>query len=228
MVNETVMDGRSAERALAISYAPAAARPALAALLALDGRLGAILRATREPLVGQMRLTWWHDALHALDRAPPPAEPVLLALSAEVLPCGVSGATLAAMVDGWEALLAEPLDAAWIRRFAEARGGTLFRAGAAVLGVDTIGRGAADAAIAGAGEGWALADLAGNLADAGMASQARTLASERLAAAFAHRWSRATRPLGALALLARADLAGTPPGSPRRVARLLRHRLTGR
>jgi len=221
MVNAGETEARAAERALAISYAPAEAQPALQALLALDDVLGNILRSTREPLVGQMRLTWWHEALRALDERPPPAEPVLAAIASEVLPHGVSGAALTPMTDGWEALLAEPLGWEEVVSFSEQRGGTLFRAAARVLGV-------MDAAAPVAGEGWALADLATHLADAGAAAQARSLANERLDAAFATRWSRAARPLGALALLARADLAGMPVASPRRVARLLRHRLTGR
>ena len=72
---------RSAERALALSYAAETVRPGVAALFSLDDTLGQILRTTREPLVGQMRLTWWHEALRALDGAPPPAQPVLQALA---------------------------------------------------------------------------------------------------------------------------------------------------
>ena len=221
MVNAALIEQRLAERGMALSYAPAPARAGLEALLALDAVLGGILRSTREPLVGQIRLTWWHDALNALDERPPPAHPVLQAIAAELLPRGVRGATLAPMVDGWEALLAEPLDMAAILLFAEARGGTLFGAAARSLG-------AGDSAIPAAGEGWALADLAGNLADPELAVQARAAATQRLDAALSCRWSRAARPLGALALLARADLEGVPIASPRRAARLLRHRFTGR
>ena len=206
---------------MAISYAPASARPALEALLALDTALGAVVRSTREPMLGQIRLTWWHDALEALDLRPPPAEPVLTALTAEVLPRGVTGARLAAMTEGWQALLVEPLDDEAMARFADARGGVLFGTAAVVLG------GAAEP-VEQAGEGWALADLRANLSSAPLAEQAARAAEERLGRAFHHRWSRAVRPLGAMALLARADLAGVAPGSPRRVARLLRHRLTGR
>lgn len=221
MVNSAVTDAGDAARALAIGYAPAGARAGLAALLALDGVLGGVLRSTREPLLGQIRLTWWHDALLALDQRPPPAEPVLTALAAQVLPHGVTGAMLAATVDGWEALLADPVDGEAIRRFGEGRGGGLFRSAAALLG-------AGDAGIGAAGEGWALADLARHLTDARAAGDARTRATACLQAAFAQRWSRPARPLGALALLARADLQGVPAASPRRVALLLRHRLTGR
>ena len=52
---------------LAMTYAPATKRPALEALFALDDTLAGILRTTREPLVGQMRLTWC--AMHAGTRA---------------------------------------------------------------------------------------------------------------------------------------------------------------
>ena len=42
-------EGAEAERTLALSYAPAAARAGVAALLALDDTLGTLLRTTREP-----------------------------------------------------------------------------------------------------------------------------------------------------------------------------------
>ena len=194
----------------------------MAALFALDDTLGRILRTTREPLVGQMRLTWWHGALCALDTAPPPAQPVLQALAADVLPRGVSGATLARMIDGWEALLAEPLDGPALSRHAIFRGAGLFEA-AAMLG-------ATDRRIACFGRGWAYADICANVRDADVTTVARRRAIVRLARSFGYRrMDRSARALGALALSARMDLEGTArPGSPRRVARLAWHRLTGR
>ena len=44
---------------LALAYAPAEARPAWAGLLALDARLAGVVRAAREPVLGQLRLAWW-------------------------------------------------------------------------------------------------------------------------------------------------------------------------
>jgi phytoene synthase len=212
------MDEADPERALALSYA-SRGRDAAAALLALDDRLAAILRRTTEPLVGQMRLTWWREALEKLDTAPPPAEPVLAALAAEALPRGLRGADLTPMIDGWEALLDDPLDAAAIERHAM-RGRALFEAIAGVIGVSGD-------PVAAAGEGWALADLARHLSDPDARRRAAALAGPGLDAALAARWSRNGRMLGALAHLARLDLAGRPR-SPWRVARLLAHRLTGR
>lgn len=212
------------ERALALSYAPAEARAGVAALLALDDTLGQILRTTREPLVGQMRLTWWHEALCALDTAPPPAQPVLQALAAEVLPRGVSGARLAGVIDGWEVLIeADPIAEADVVAHGERRGAALFAAAGAVLECPSTDR------IAAAGAGWALADLATHLRDAQVAARAAALAQDKLDEAMAGRWSRAGRALGALALIARMDLSGkAPPAAPKRVARLAWHRLTGR
>ena len=207
---------------LALAYADVAERPALAALFALDDTLGAILRTTREPLVGQMRLTWWYEALQRLDTAPAPAEPVLTALQASVLPRGVSGTMLAGMTDGWEALLEPTLDAAVVERFARDRGRRLFDLAGTMLSAD-------DLRIGLAGEGWALADLAQRLSDAPSRRLARTRAAEALDVALRGRWPGKARALGALALSARFDVAASPPplGSPKRVGRLAWHRLTG-
>ncbi|MBW6526128.1 hypothetical protein KZ813_04700 [Sphingomonas sp. RHCKR7] len=208
---------------MVLSYAPAGSRDGLAALLALDERLGAILRTTREPLVGQMRLTWWYEALDALDRAPAPAEPVLAALSATVVG-RVAGAALARQVEGWEALLEAPLTIAALGAHATARGGSLFGAAATLSGIP------ADETIVSAGEGWALADLTRHLSDPALASAARDAALSRLAAALDRRWPTPARALGALAWLARLDLTRPtrPAGHPARAVRLLWHRLSGR
>jgi len=217
------MEGRrAAERRLVLSYVRMPARAGVAALLALDDTLGQILRTTREPLVGQMRLTWWHEALAALDDGAPPAEPVLQGLAAHVLPANVGGAALARIVEGWEALL-DPLDAAVVARAAAARGEALFAAMARVLGVE-------DGRVAAAGRGWALADFAAGLSDPALAAQARSLAAETLDTAQTGHWPRGARTIGALALAARMDLATPqqPPAAPGRVWRLLLHRLSGR
>lgn len=217
----TIGDARVAERDLALGYAPRERRDALAALFALDARLGAILRATREPMVAQMRLTWWYEALGALDRQEPPAEPVLAGLAATVLPRGVSGGTLATMIDGWEVLLEDAApDDAGLSRYAAARGGVLFEAAAVVLGRE-------DARLAALGEGWALADLASHLSDTAAADRAAAMARSRLDEDDGTRWPRALRPLAALGQLARSDLDGGVAGSPSRLTRLLALRLTG-
>ena len=219
MVNVTVKTVSNPWRDLALSYVPERARAAFGALFALDTALGDILRTTREPLVGQMRLAWWREALQRLDTAPPPGEPVLQALAASAIPLGTTGAELAGMVDGWEPLLGG-LGREAIDDHARLRGRILFAAAGQVAGAaprDPVGD---------AGEGWALADLAENLGDTGQAAMARDGAMIALARLAGARWSRNGRALGALALAARRQLDGPVPASF--VLRLARFRLTGR
>lgn len=207
------------ERALAFSYAPADRRAALEALFALDAALGQVLRTTREPMVGQMRLAWWREALVKLDNAPAPGEPVLRALAADALLAGARGEALAVMVDGWEPLLGAIDDAA-LTDHALFRGATLFAQAGIALRARTSDP------LDAAGQGWALADLAAHLSDPALAARAREMAAPLLRDATGDRWSREARALGALAHAARMDSTG--PVTPWRVPRLAWHRLTGR
>lgn len=210
------------ERRLVLTYMPTPeAGAALAALFALDGKLGETLRTTSEPMLGQIRMQWWQDALARLDSAPPPPEPVLEGIARDVLREGVTGAEVGQMVEGWRVLLEPELDEAALRTHGE-RGRALFALGGRVA------EAAASDPLAQAGEGWALADLAGKLSDPAEAAAARRMAEAALAEARSARWSRKGRALGAMALLARMDLAGVPVGSPKRTLRALWHRMTGR
>ena len=210
------------ERRMILSYAPSArVGRGLAALLALDDKLAETVRTTTEPMLGQIRLQWWHDALTRLDTAAPPAEPVLEGIAQEVLSDGVTGAMTAGIAEAWQALLQAELGASELKAFAQ-RGARLF---------ELAGRLAAASPgdpLVPAGEGWALADLAGGLSDAGEAAAARMIAEQALTKATAAKWSRNGRALGAMAHLARLDLEGVPFGSPRRTGRALWHRLSGR
>jgi len=205
---------------LAVHHAAASARPAISSLFSLDERLAGIVRNTREPLIGQMRLTWWHDALTRLDTAPAPAEPVLQGLHAHVLPLGVTGSELAAMTDGWEDLIvADPLDAAAMERYASVRGGGLFAAAGRLLGGDSP-------LLVPAGRAWALADLAGNLTDRAQGAIAADLADAAFIRAFSAPWPRPLRAIGMLSLMSR--LERTPVSPMTKALRVSRFRLIGR
>ncbi|AXJ96384.1 MULTISPECIES: squalene/phytoene synthase family protein [unclassified Sphingomonas] len=208
------------DRHIALASAPAGARPALAGLFALDRRLGDIVRAARDPMIGQMRLTWWYEALGRLDAAPAPAEPILRALAADVLPNGIAGAALAAMIEGWEVLLDHAPDADALDAYAKGRGETLFSLGCRILGADMGPQQRF------AGRGWALADLAMHSSNPAVAQNAAQHATAALDTAFVVPWPPAARPLGSLALLVRLD--GAPGGPLGKTARLTRFRLFGR
>jgi len=138
---------------LALSYAPPRARAATGALLALDARLGAILRARREPLAAQLRLAWWRDTLALPPDRWPRGEPVLEALRGWRDPSGLDQLAV-----GWEALLCDALTAEAIAEFVAGRGHA-FACLARQLGAQAIDRAEEAARI------WALADLAANISD---------------------------------------------------------------
>ncbi|MET3435924.1 squalene/phytoene synthase family protein [Sphingomonas sp. 1185] len=211
------------EQALAVGYAPASARDGFAALLDLDHQLASILQSTTDPMIGQMRLTWWYEALEKLDREPAPAHPVLQRLAATVLPGGVRGADLAPMIEAWEALLddGEPLDDERVALHASARGGLLFASIGRLLG----GEGWEPLGIA-----WAKADLAGHISDKPLADRIGAQALGELDTALSPKRARGTRGLSGLGVLAREGLRHPDrlPGHPLRAARLAWHGLTGR
>jgi phytoene synthase len=205
------------ERALSLAYAPAGARDALAALWMLDEQLGAIVARTENPTVGQMRLTWWHDALQGL-RTSRPIDPVLVALAdaSRIDPAG-----LLPLIDGWEVLLDPlPLPDEALAAYAAGRGGALFRVAAMLLGGSGENAGKA-------GRLWALTDLAFRISDQTTAERALVLARANAARA------RLPGPLAVLTALARRDLRQgldrpRRQGSPARVMRAMIAGLTGR
>ncbi len=186
-------------RRLALSYARRADRAKLAMLWALDERLGAIVGAAREPMLGEIRLAWWRDALSALGTGAPGGEPLLGGLAMIVRDGGIEGGQLADLADGWTALLAPlPLDAEALDRFATERGSRLFMLSAMLLGVgDHTG-------IEDAGAAWALADLASHVSDRETAIRSRALLQDRLSA-MPSRWPAPLRPLAMLVAFARHE-----------------------
>ncbi|MXO59634.1 hypothetical protein GRI89_08780 [Altererythrobacter salegens] len=110
------------------------------------------MRNAHEPLLAQVRIAWWRDRLGEPPGNWPQGDPVL-----DQLRGWRSPEALVSLVDGWEGLVDEALDAGVIERFAAGRTAA-FAALADELGVR-------DAAAAQAGRNWALADLAANLSD---------------------------------------------------------------
>ncbi|RHW17071.1 hypothetical protein D1610_13215 [Sphingomonas gilva] len=214
------------DRVLALAYAPVDRRRALAALFGLDEALGQVVRGARDPLLCQMRLTWWHEALSGLGGGPAPSDPALVELiEAGVVP-DMSGTALAALVDGWEALLEPDMTDDDLAAFAEGRGARMFTLGAEMLGAD-------HPALDDAGRGWALCDLARHSSDPALSARALAMAGRALRHAMDAAWPLRLRALGALAALAQGDTVRgadrlRPAGHPLRTLRALRHRLTGR
>lgn len=203
----------SADRELALIHTPPAVRPAFRALWALDAAMGDVVAQSTEPALGAVKLAWWREALDALDRAAPPAEPRLQQAAAELLPRGISGARLGQIEDGWAALLQPQIDSAAVA----GRGAVLFAIGADLLDWS-------DDKLGDAGALYALTSVARR-----GVPELFEPAREYLQRVSGHRFERRLRPLTMLARAAARDLARQEPeGSAGRVAAMLAHRWSGR
>jgi 15-cis-phytoene synthase len=178
------------DRAFALGHVPSAHRRTVAALWALDEQLGAIVASSTQPMVGQMRLLWWREALEAGVSG----HPVLEAMTS-VFERGIDAEALGTMIDGWEELLEPlPLSEVQLTAFAAQRGSQLFTLTAQICDVTCPDE---------AGAGWALADFAFRCSDKVTSSRALTMAGERLSAVDL---KSVPRPLRILARLARIDV----------------------
>ncbi|MDA9918539.1 hypothetical protein N9D37_01440 [Erythrobacter sp.] len=105
---------------LALMHMPARVRPKMAAAFALDQRLGRIVAATTEPMLGQMRLAWWRDMLGAPVGERPEGDAVLDAIGN--LWVGEEEA-LISLVNAWEVMVvADELTPESLREYAQGRG----------------------------------------------------------------------------------------------------------
>ena len=208
------------EQDLALAYARARDRPAIEAVLRLDKNLGRAVAQASEPIVGQLKLAWWRDALSASPEARPQGNPLLETLSANF---GSDTRCLVALVDGWESLLvSDPLSAGSIE---------LLLAGREVawrLIASRLAPGENMTHVAAAARRWALADLLAGLGDEHERAIALSLAASEVRPP---RLSRQLRPLAVLAALASGAIArgGLPLLADRRAALVaLRSGLFGR
>ena len=183
------------DQRLALAYAPRTLRPAFETLLRFDGELATAVSVASEPLLGQVRLAWWRDALadpsHAENRVPLLNELATIGRSDIILPA------LTAMVNGWETLLSPlPMEQETLRDYAEGRGGGLFAAAAHAAGCP-------ESAARDSGIGWALTDFAFRCSDAETAVRSLDLARDHLADL--PQLSRDLRSFALLARFARSD-----------------------
>ncbi len=168
MIPDVLIEQLPVHLRLALSYAPAHARGLTLGLLALDCRLAGIVRNSREPLLGQVRLAWWRDWFGEGAGAWPEGEPLLALLR----PWADQSAALSGLVDGWEGLFGDPpLSGEALGRLADGRA-------SAFGGLARLLKAEPDEAIR-AGRGWALVDLSGKLGDPDERAEARNLAEQQ-------------------------------------------------
>ena len=148
------------ETRLALAYSGAKVRDALRIFFEFDLRLSRIVAGTTEPMLGQIRLAWWRDALQLPMKERPKGDAVLDGISTH---WAGKEAALIELVYAWEQMLSEPpLKRSAAQAFAEGRAAPLRalskECGFAEEDVSSVNN---------AGLKWALADAASHVAAQG-------------------------------------------------------------
>ncbi len=94
------------DRYLTALFAPVERRPALFALIAFNYEIARVREVVTQPILGQIRLRWWRDALEQIYAGTPPAHDVGLALAAAIAEAGLDRTRLERMIDAREVDLA--------------------------------------------------------------------------------------------------------------------------
>jgi len=187
-------DPLSPDAELALAWSRPEMRGPLGAALHLDRRLARIVARTNEPMLGQMRLAWWREALGKTVGERPSGDAVLDAVG---LHWQGREAYLLPMVDAWEILVTtERLSPEEAMRFGAGRGA--FFGALAACGTTPTER------LEAAGACWALADAAAGVSD--QAERALLVEAGLASAGSYRRFTGKLRGLAVLDALARRAL----------------------
>lgn len=156
IVNQDIPETLPPEAELALAWCSPKVRGPLSIALQLDRRLSRIVMRTTEPMLGQMRLAWWREALGKPVDQRPRGDVVLDAIGRH---WQGREAALVEMVDGWEVLVtAERLGQDEAQAFGSGRG-AFFPA------VIDAAQGFGAERLAVAGFRWAMAEAAVGVSD---------------------------------------------------------------
>jgi 15-cis-phytoene synthase len=127
---------RSLERYWSALFAPLPERPPLLALYAFSAELDHIAAAVREPMVAQIRLQWWRNAIELAEPGMKTGNPVADALSGVILSFDVPKERLSGMIDVRTAEVVgnPPAGMEGLRASLVEADGTVFELAASVLG----------------------------------------------------------------------------------------------
>ncbi|MFQ5985427.1 MAG: phytoene/squalene synthase family protein, partial [Alphaproteobacteria bacterium] len=139
-------------------FAPAGARDGLFALYAFNIEIARIRESVSEPMLGEIRLQWWREAVDGIYRESPPQQEVVRALAPIVAEAGLTRALFDRLLEGRTFDLDDepPRTLAALERYAEETSATLTLLTLEVLGVKDE---AAQEAGFHVGIAWALAGL---------------------------------------------------------------------
>ena len=146
------------DRYLAALFAPDECRPGLFALYAFNLEVAKIREITVEPMLGQMRLQWWRDAVGAIYAGEGPRHSVVDALKVVIERHDLPRAPFDRLIDGREFDLVDtlPKNLPGLEAYAAATSSSLLELALHVLGLD---RSAIVASAHHAGIAWGLTGL---------------------------------------------------------------------
>ncbi len=130
---------RDRDRYWSVLFAPASRRAALLALYAFNAELAHIAGAGREPMVAQIRLQWWRDAVDLATPGNKTGNPVADALSAAIADSHLPKDRLIGLVDARipEIFGDAPTGISALKSSLEATDGTVFALAASILGEES-------------------------------------------------------------------------------------------
>jgi phytoene synthase len=154
---EDIVRASDPDRYIATLFAPSKKRPLLFALYALNHELGHIADAVREPMMAEIRLQWWRDALEEARAGKPRGHDVLQGMATVFAHAEIPSELLDAMIDArtFDASGETFADLAALESYADATSGNLMCIAARILGDD----GSADAFAREAGISYALCGI---------------------------------------------------------------------
>ena len=127
---------RDRDRYWSALFAPAPKRPGLLAVYAFNAELSHIPSLVSEPMVGQIRLQWWRDAIDLAAPGSKTGNPIADALTATILEHDLQKDRIIRMIDARlpEILGELPADIAAFRASLQETSGSVFEIAAALLG----------------------------------------------------------------------------------------------
>lgn len=123
-------------RYLACLFAELKDRDTLMALHAFNAELGRIRESVSEPMLGEIRLTWWREAVEGLARGQVRSHPVIRSLCIPISEQRIDVAALLSMIEARIADVYEeaPKDEAALKHYAKETGGALMQQAVKAVG----------------------------------------------------------------------------------------------
>lgn len=90
------------DRFLTLIFAPAPKRARLIALYAFNAEIARVREAVSEPMLGQIRLQWWREAIEAIGRGEAAGHEAAIALGESFTAAELHGEKLVALIDARE------------------------------------------------------------------------------------------------------------------------------